>query len=161
MDKKNNICFLETQSTAEAAKKAVEDKEAGCIGSRLLADIYDLNILEEGIEDSPDNITRFLCISKNQFSKPTGNDKTSILFLLKDAPGALFKALKPLADRKINMTKIESRPAKTKRWEYLFFVDLEGHEKDPDVEEALFEMENVCVMLKRLGSYPKADTPWE
>jgi len=131
------------------------------IGNRLLAEIYGLNILKEGIEDTPDNITRFLAIGKDSVQCPTGRDKTSILFFLRDKPGALFKALEALAKKKINMTRIESRPMKTKRWEYLFYVDMEGHEKNPLVNEALLEMEDACVLLKRLGSYPAADKPWE
>ena len=156
-----NITLHETQSTAMAAKIVVEDKESAVIGNRLLADLYSLNILGEGIEDSPDNITRFLSIGKNSISDPTGKDKTSILFFLRDRPGALFIALEALAKKKINMTRIESRPMKTRKWEYLFFVDLEGHEKESDVNDALIEMEDSCVLLKRLGSYPAADKPWE
>lgn len=157
----DNISLHETQSTAMAAKIVTNDKEAAVVGNRLLANIYGLNILREGIEDSPDNITRFLSIGKKSISDPTGKDKTSILFFLRDKPGALFKALEALAKKKINMTRIESRPMRTRRWEYLFFVDLEGHEKDLNVNEALLEMEDSCVLLKRLGSYPAADRPWE
>ena len=155
-----HVSIHETQSTASAAKIALEDPEAAVIGNKLLAKIYGLNILKEGIEDHPDNITRFLAIGKSN-TEPTGKDKTSILFFLRDRPGALFKALEALAKKKINMTRIESRPMKTRKWEYLFFVDLEGHEKDPNVHEALLEMEEACVLLKRLGSYPAADRPWE
>ncbi|RLB10124.1 MAG: prephenate dehydratase [Deltaproteobacteria bacterium] len=156
-----NISLHETQSTAMAARMVAEDKEAAVIGNRLLASLYSLNILGEGIEDSPDNITRFLAIGKRALSDPTGKDKTSILFFLRDKAGALFMALEALARKKINMTRIESRPMKTRKWEYLFFVDLEGHEEEPAINEALLEMEDSCVLLKRLGSYPAADKPWE
>ena len=156
-----NVSLHETQSTAMAAKIVLEDEESAVIGNRLLANLYSLNTLGEGIEDSPDNITRFLSIGKRAISDPTGKDKTSILFFLRDRPGALFMALEALAKKKINMTRIESRPMKTRKWEYLFFVDLEGHEKEADVNEALLEMEDSCVLLKRLGSYPAADRPWE
>ena len=155
------VSIHETQSTALGAKVASEQEEVAVIGNRLLAEIYGLNILKEGIEDTPDNITRFLAIGKDPVLCPTGRDKTSILFFLRDKPGALFKALEALAKKKINMTRIESRPMKTKRWEYLFYVDMEGHEKDPSINEALSEMEDACVLLKRLGSYPAADKPWE
>ncbi len=156
-----NISTQETHSTAAAAKIVINDPCSAVIGSRLLADIYELNILKEGIEDSPDNITRFLIIGKDTNSDPTGKDKTSILFFLRDKPGALFNALESLAKKGINMTRIESRPMKTRKWEYLFFVDLEGHEKESHVHEALVEMEDSCVLLKRLGSYPAADKAWE
>ncbi len=157
-----NVSIYETQSTAEAAKIVLNEPESAAIGNRLLAEIYGLRILKHGIEDSPDNITRFLAIGKpGRQIEPTGKDKTSILFFLKDRPGALFRALEALAKKKINMTRIESRPMKTRKWEYLFYVDLEGHEKDPVVNSALKEMEESCVMLKRLGSYPSADRPWE
>jgi len=119
-----------------------------------------LKILKSRIEDNINNFTRFLVLCKHA-SDPTGKDKTSILFFLRDRPGALFMALEALAKKKINMTRIESRPMKTRKWEYLFFVDLEGHEKEADVNEALLEMEDSCVLLKRLGSYPAADRPWE
>ena len=156
-----SVSMHETQSTGAAAKIVINKPDAGVIGNKLLADIYGLNILKEGIEDSPDNITRFLAIGKKSNSDPTGKDKTSILFFLRDRPGALFKALEALAKKKINMTRIESRPMKTRKWEYLFFVDLEGHEKETEIHEALLEMEESCVLLKRLGSYPAADRPWE
>ncbi len=155
------VSIRETQSTAVGAKIASEKKEAAVIGNRLLAEIYGLNIIREGIEDSPDNVTRFLALGKDAVRSPTSKDKTSILFFLRDKPGALFKALEALAKKRINMTRIESRPMKTKKWEYLFYVDIEGHEKDPNVNEALIEMEESCVLLKRLGSYPAADKPWE
>ena len=156
-----NVSIHETRSTSIGAKIASEKRGAAVIGNRLLAEIYDLNIIREGIEDSPDNVTRFLALGRDAVRSPSIKDKTSILFFLKDEPGALFKALEALAKKGINMTRIESRPMKTKRWEYLFYVDMEGHEKDPNVNEALIEMEKSCVLLKRLGSYPAADKPWE
>jgi len=160
---KNNlpkIPIKEVNSTSLAAKKAAEDMSAAAIGSRLSALVHGVNILEENIEDSPDNITRFLAIGKAD-SEPTGNDKTSILFFLSHKPGALHKALGVLARKNINMSRIESRPMKTRKWEYLFFVDLEGHGQDRNVSDALREMEEHCVVLKRLGSYPAAGEPWE
>jgi chorismate mutase/prephenate dehydratase len=99
-------------------------------------------------------------IGKNH-TEPSGQDKTSLLFLLSHRPAALHKALGSLASRDINMTRIESRPMKTRKWEYLFFVDVEGHEKDPNVSEALTEMEGHCVFVKRLGSYPAGGAPWD
>jgi chorismate mutase/prephenate dehydratase len=147
------IPIKEVQSTSFAAKMAAEDMEAGVIGSDLLASEYGLNILAENIEDHPDNVTRFLCIGKESVA-PTGRDKTSILFSLKHRPGSLYNALEALERKKINMTRIESRPMKLRNWEYLFFVDLEGHEQEININRAIREMEKRCIFLKRLGSYP-------
>jgi chorismate mutase/prephenate dehydratase len=146
----------EVTSTALAAKMASNDPAAGAIGSRLAGETFNLNILEQNIEDIPDNYTRFLVIGK-QHSGPTGKDKTSLLFLLNHKPGALHKALGALAGRNINLTQIESRPLKTRNWEYLFFVDVEGHEQQDQMSNALMEMEQYCVFLKRLGSYPSGN----
>jgi chorismate mutase/prephenate dehydratase len=146
----------EVTSTALAAKMASNDPAAGAIGSRLAGETFNLNILEQNIEDIPDNYTRFLVIGK-QHSGPTGKDKTSLLFLLNHKPGALHKALGAMAGRNINLTQIESRPLKTRNWEYLFFVDVEGHEQQDQMSNALMEMEQYCVFLKRLGSYPSGN----
>ena len=149
-----NIELFETSSTALAAKRASEIRQSGAIGSRFAADIYGLGILREGIEDDSNNVTRFLVIGKTR-SAPTGNDKTSIIFSLHHRPGALYNCLRIPAERNVNVTSIESRPMKKSSWEYMFFVDLEGHEKSEDLSEALKEMEAFCVFLKRLGSYPR------
>jgi chorismate mutase/prephenate dehydratase len=146
----------EVASTALAAKMASNDPTVGAIGCRLAGETFNLNILGQNIEDIPDNYTRFLVIGK-QISGPTGKDKTSFLFLLNHRPGALHKALGALARRNINLTQIESRPMKTRNWEYLFFVDVEGHEQEDRVSNALMEMEEHCVFLKRLGSYPSGN----
>ena len=154
------IPVTEVASTALAARMAADEPDAAAVGSHLAALTYDLNILEENIEDHPDNITRFFVIGKGR-SEPTGKDKTSLLFLLSHRPGALHRALGALAQRNINMTRIESRPMKIRNWEYLFFVDLEGHEQDGNVSEAIDEMEENCVFLKRLGSYPEGGEVWD
>jgi chorismate mutase/prephenate dehydratase len=150
----------EVASTALAAKMAADEPGAAAVGSRLAGHTYGLNILRENIEDIPDNVTRFLVIGKN-LTAPTGKDKTSILFYVKHEPGALHRALGALKSKNINMTRIESRPAKTKKWEYFFLVDIEGHEKDENVAGALKEMEGQCMSLKRLGSYPAGGEPWD
>jgi len=152
--------ITEVASTALAAKMAADDTEAAAVGSRLAGHTYGLNILEENIEDMPDNVTRFLVIGKNHAAL-TGRDKTSILFFVKHEPGALYGTLGTLKRKNINMTRIESRPVKTQNWEYFFLVDIEGHEQDRDVSEALKEMEEQCVSLKRLGSYPAGGDPWD
>jgi len=92
--------------------------------------------------------------------KPTGKDKTSVLFSLRHTPGALHEALKSLAQKRINMTRIESRPMRVRSWEYLFFADLEGHREDADVDKALKKMKEYCEFFKWLGSYPVASSPW-
>jgi chorismate mutase/prephenate dehydratase len=143
----------EVASTSFAAKMAADDSESAALGRKYAAKIHGLKVLAEGIEDHPDNMTRFLAIGKSR-SEPTGKDKTSLLFLLNHQPGALHSSLGLLADKGINMTRIESRPMRSRNWEYMFFVDIEGHEKDRDIAEALDEMRSRCLFLKVLGSYP-------
>ncbi|MCM8791889.1 MAG: prephenate dehydratase [Candidatus Omnitrophica bacterium] len=144
---------IEVSSTTRAAQIAARQRYSGCIASLLAAEVYNLNILAKNIEDSPHNLTRFLVIGKTQ-TEPTGLDRTSILFSIKDRIGALHDMLVPFKKYKINLTKIESRPSKKKAWEYYFFVDLDGHCKDKRVKRALKELENKCTFLKILGSYP-------
>lgn len=145
----------EANSTAMAVKIAKRVKGAAAIGTELAAEIYGMEILARDIEDWPNNFTRFLVLSRSD-SKPTGNDKTSIIFSVKHVPGALYQALEIFARKKINLTKIESRPTRKKPWEYLFYCDFEGHKDDPTCNEALRELGRKCVFMKILGSYPKA-----
>ncbi|MFC1535225.1 prephenate dehydratase [Thermodesulfobacteriota bacterium] len=159
-DNLQGIPVTEVVSTATAVKMAAEEPEAAAVGSRLSGQTYGLDILKKNIEDHPDNVTRFLVVGKHR-SEPTGNDKTSLLFFLHHRPGALHSALTSLADRGVNMSRIESRPMKIRHWEYLFFVDIEGHEQDSNVSKALSEMEKNCVFMKRLGSYPAGGDPWD
>ncbi|MDY6972742.1 MAG: prephenate dehydratase [Thermodesulfobacteriota bacterium] len=156
----SRVQITEVASTALAASMAAKEHDAAAVGSRLCAHNYGLNIIEENIEDHPDNVTRFLAIGKTS-PELTGRDKTSILFFLKDEPGALHKAVETIARRKINMSRIESRPMKTRNWEYLFFADLEGHEQDANISDAINEMEERCMFVKRLGSYPAGSDLWE
>jgi len=160
---RSNYPHLSTQkveSTSAAAIVAQNNPKIAAIGSRLAAMTYKLNMLAENIEDQPDNVTRFLIVSRDH-AEPTGKDKTSLLFFLNHRPGALYAALKPLSEHKINMTRIESRPMKVRNWEYLFFADIEGHVSEPHVQSALKEMENHCAILKRLGSYPEGGMVWD
>ncbi len=150
----------EVGSTSLAAKLAAEDPESAAVGSRLAGQTYGLTMLQENIEDHPDNVTRFLSIGKTEH-EPTGKDKSSLLFFLNHKPGALYNVLGTLAKNNINMTRIESRPMKIRNWEYLFFVDIEGHEKGSDVQATIRELEKTCPFVKRLGSYPAAGEPWE
>jgi chorismate mutase/prephenate dehydratase len=112
-----------------------------------------LEFVASNIEDLSNNITRFLAIGKMP-TKPSGDDKTSLVFSAKDKPGVLHKMLQPFAQSRINLSKIESRPIKNKPWEYLFFLDLLGHCEQPAVKKAIAGLEKNCVFLKILGSYP-------
>lgn len=150
------VLLSETASTSLAAKMASKDIQTAAIGSSFAASIYGLNILMQNIEDDQENVTRFFVIGDHR-PPPTGKDKTSIIFFLHHEPGSLYMCLSVLAKNKVNLTRIESRPAKTKNWEYIFFVDLEGHEQDRKVSESLKEMEKHCVFLKILGSYPRGE----
>jgi chorismate mutase/prephenate dehydratase len=154
------IPIKEVESTSLAATMAAKEPDAAAVGSRLCAVTYGIKILEENIEDYPNNVTRFLAIGKTE-AAPTRRDKTSLLFLVNHEPGSLHNALEPLARRNINMTRVESRPVKIRNWEYLFFVDIEGHEQDSNVHEAIKEMEKRFLFMKRLGSYPAGGDPWD
>jgi chorismate mutase/prephenate dehydratase len=149
------IPVVNATSTANAAELAAQDGESAAVASELAAEIYNLKFIERSIEDSKDNFTRFLVISKKDFPKKSGNDKTTIMFSVKDRPGALYDILYPIKKAKINLSKIESRPSKRKAWEYIFFVDMEGHIDDKKVRKSIEEIEGHCLYLKILGSYPK------
>ncbi len=144
-----------TLSTAQAAELAAKTAGAAAIGSELAGEIYGLDVLVPKIEDHPDNYTRFLVVS-SESPGPSGDDKTSIMFSVKDRVGALYDMLKPFAAYGISLTKIESRPSRRKPWEYVFFVDVAGHREDEHVAAALQEVESHCVFMKVLGSYPAA-----
>ncbi len=146
--------LVEASSTAKAAEQASKTKNSAAIASEMAAPEFSLNIVARSIEDSSSNVTRFLVIGKEQNSA-TGKDKTSIMFSVQHKAGALFNALKAFADYNINLTKIESRPAKKKLWEVVFFVDFEGFKEDDAVKKALAELERNCLFVKILGSYPE------
>jgi chorismate mutase/prephenate dehydratase len=147
------IPVLESTSTAKAAEIASQDDEVAAIASELAAKIYDLHFVEKNVGDSKYNYTRFLVISK-EYPQKTGKDKTSIMFSIKDKPGALYDILSPFKKAKINLTKIESRPSKRKAWEYIFFVDMEGHVSDKNLRKAIDGIKDNCLYVKILGSYP-------
>ena len=144
---------IEVSSTTRAAQICAKESNSACIASLLAGQVYRLRVIARDIEDSPHNITRFFVIGKNEAGK-TGQDKTSILFSIKDKVGALQDMLIPFKKYNINLTKIESRPSKKRAWDYYFFVDLEGHKQDLVVQKALGELESKCKFLKVLGSYP-------
>ena len=150
-----DIPVLEVASTGVAAQKAAKNPNAAAIASAFAAPLYDLRVVESRIEDQPGNVTHFFVIGSDAPGS-TGVDKTSIIFAVDNIPGALYKTLKPLADRGLNMTRIVSRPAKNEAWRYLFFVDLDGHREDPQVKPALEEIQNLSAHFKLLGSYPRA-----
>lgn len=145
------IC--EMASTARAAEQSAEDPTSAAIASELAAQLYGLRILKSRIEDNINNYTRFLVLSRRP-SDRTGKDKISIMLSVKDKAGALYDLLRPFASHGINMTKIESRPSRRKAWEYIFFVDLEGHQEEDRIRKALDEVKGRCLFLKILGSYP-------
>jgi len=144
----------DARSTAEAVTLSAEVDGTAAVGGELAAELYEVPILVENIGDWTENLTRFLVFSK-RMSEPTGDDKTSIVLSIKDRVGALYEILKPFGDNGISLTKIESRPSKRKAWDYLFFVDLEGHRDEPKVRETLKRVGEYCEDMRILGSYPK------
>ncbi len=142
-------------STAVAAQTAAEEENSAAIGSSIAAEKYGLCIVCENIEDTANNITRFFVISRED-AKPTGEDKTAILFSTAHKAGALADVLNVFKRYDINLTNIESRPSKKREWEYYFFVDFVGHRLDKGVEQALEEARNHCLQLSVLGSFPRA-----
>jgi len=151
-----DIKLVAESSTAEAAKIAAKSDYIAAIGSRLAADLYGLDILAEKIQDIPNNMTRFFVIG-DHYSERTGNDKTSILFSVKHKAGALAEALTLIADQGLNLTNIQLRPSGMKEWEYIFFVDMEGHIDDEPIKKGMEQLEKESILVKFLGSYPRAD----
>jgi len=142
-------------SNAEAARRAAEEPGSAAVAGEMAAEHYKLEILASNIEDEPNNTTRFLVLG-DYAPKPTGRDKTSMILSARNRAGAVYEMLTPFATRGVSMTKFESRPSKVALWEYLFFVDIEGHRDDANVAAALAEVEKIAGYLKVLGSYPAA-----
>ncbi len=148
--------LVETASTARAAQLAASDPQVAAIGSEVAAEVYGLRVIEREIEDSPGNATRFLVIGRES-PAPSGDDITSAVFTIrKDQSGALHRLLEPFARYGVNLNSIQSRPMKGKPWEYLFFVDVQGHAEDEPVGKALREAAGIAHSHKILGSYPRA-----
>jgi chorismate mutase / prephenate dehydratase len=154
------VPLVEVESTAGAARRVREDVRAAAVASVLAADTYGLNVLAEGIEDTPANTTRFLIIGSHAGEKGggiTGRDKTSVVFGTPHVPGALQRALTPFAESEINLLKIESFPMRDRMWEYLFFADFAGHIAEEKTQECIKELRSRTASLKVLGSYPRAE----
>ncbi|MCF6337402.1 MAG: prephenate dehydratase [Gammaproteobacteria bacterium] len=146
---------MSVSSNAEAARRAANEEQAAAIASDVAADIYHLEILESNIEDNPDNTTRFLIVGR-QPVPPSGDDKTSLLVSTPNKPGALHQMLEPFAENAISMSRIESRPSRLANWEYVFFIDINGHIEDKKIIRCLDTLREKTAMLKVLGSYPRA-----
>lgn len=144
-------------SNAEGARVAARERNAAALGPKLAAAIYGLTVLARNVEDEPRNTTRFLVLSP-QDAAPSGTDKTSLILSTRNVPGAMHDLLGPLAANGVSMTRLESRPSRTGLWEYVFYIDIEGHQQDANVTRALAELGEKASFLKNLGSYPAAVT---
>jgi chorismate mutase / prephenate dehydratase len=143
------------ESTTAAAKMAADQPGIAAVGSKEAADMYDLHLLFENIEDDPNNVTRFFVISREP-ARRSGDDKTAIMFTTAHKPGALAEVLDVFRDTGINLTDIEKRPSKKVNWEYYFFIDAQGHVDDPGMKSAIESARKHCLQLTVLGSYPRA-----
>lgn len=148
--------IIETSSNARSAELAARERSTAAIAGVLAAEKYGLRVLEQDIQDSADNATRFLVLGR-QCSPPTGDDRTSLMLSIADKAGALHEAIAAFRRYQINMTKIESRPSKRKAWEYFFFIDCEGHAQDRKVAKAIQLLGKHCNFVKILGSYPNME----
>ena len=151
----SDVEYVAVSSNAEAARRAAQEPDTAAIASEAAAQIYNLQVMVANIEDEPDNTTRFLVIGP-QSPPPSGSDKTSLLLSARNRSGALHHLLEPLSRRGISMTRIESRPSRRGMWDYVFFIDIEGHRQEPKITQALQELDAEAAMLKVLGSYPGA-----
>ena len=151
-----NVEIIETQPTSKAAERAAGDPNGAAIAPRRAAEVYDVPMLFESIQDSPHNRTRFLVIGRNE-PPPTGRDKTSALFAVKNEPGSLGRALRAFEAHGVNLSMIASRPAKNAAWEYVQFADFQGHEFDEPVKLALEDLRKQSIYVNVLGSYPEGE----
>ena len=148
---------LTVTSNGEAARKVLQEKDAAAIAGEMAAELYGLRILARKIEDRSDNTTRFLVVGREDIG-PSGRDKTSIMVSTHNQPGALYKLLEPFHRHNVSLTKIETRPSRTGKWSYVFFIDFEGHHDDDVIQTVLNEIDRDALEVKMLGSYPRALT---
>lgn len=149
----SGVKIEEVLSTSLAAKMAAEDPRLGALGSRLAAEHYGLKIMEEKLDSEIINVTRFFVIGTEKPER-AAQSKTSLLFGLKNESGALYKALAPIAERELNMTKIESRPSRKVAWEYVFYMEIDGFAEDEAIAKGISELRNLVDFVRVLGSYP-------
>jgi chorismate mutase/prephenate dehydratase len=148
---------LQAGSNAEAARRARDEKGTAAIAGEAAAEVYGLNLIAAEIEDHPDNTTRFLVVGRKLLSA-SGRDKTTLLVSTghTDSPGALYRLLEPFAKNRISLTRIESRPSRRRKWDYVFFFDIEGHASDKHLARALAQLKRRASLFRVLGSYPQA-----
>jgi chorismate mutase/prephenate dehydratase len=144
---------INAASNADAARLASQDKNAAAVAGKKAGEAYGLTVCATNIEDDPNNTTRFLVIGAQEVAA-SGKDKTSLAMSARNRPGAIHELLAPLAQHGVSMSRLESRPSRAGLWEYVFFVDIEGHQQDPKVAQALQELRELAAFLKVLGSYP-------
>lgn len=150
--------LVQTASTSLGARQAVDDPRGAALGSALAGEIYGLRVLARRVQDGEGNATRFLVIGHEDAPR-SGADKTTIVFSVHDGVGALHAVLGAMADNKVNMTRIESRPSKQRAWDYVFVADLEGHREDAPIASMITTLEKRCPMVRVLGSYPRHEGP--
>jgi chorismate mutase/prephenate dehydratase len=151
------VALEEVESTAEAARRAAKEPGIGAVGSALAAEVYGLNVLARNIQDARTNATRFIVLGRS-WAGPTGKDKTSVVFSVKDRPGVLRDALTAFANEGINLTRIESRPSRRRAWTYVFFADFQGHPEEERVARALKALEEHCPYVSLIGAYPEVSS---
>jgi len=147
--------IVHATSTAAAVREARADERGAAIASRLAAEIHGVPIARERIQDHAENVTRFVVLSTDEAPR-TGSDKTTLAFSIRDERGALLRVLEIFDGEGINLTRVESRPSRQKAWEYVFLTDFEGHKEDPSIVRAMNRLRTKCLMVKHLGSYPRA-----
>ncbi len=151
----SHAACIHAPSNAEAARQAAIDMHSAAIAGSQAATLFELPICAENIEDDPQNTTRFVILGKQQVN-PSGKDKTSLVMSTNNRSGAIYQLLEPLASHGVSMSRLESRPSRTGLWQYVFFVDIEGHQEDANVAAALTDLLSKASFLKILGSYPAA-----
>jgi len=153
-----HVELIGMSSNAAGARRARDEDGTAAIGPEVAADVYELAIMVNNVEDRPDNATRFLVVGQKLLA-PSGQDKTTLLVSTSDTAGGagvLHQLLQPLSENSVSMTRIESRPSRRRKWDYVFFIDIEGHAEEERVADALHELEKRSSLFKVLGAYPKA-----